>query len=99
MLVDMEIVVIEEKENPFFKRKEIKFLLKHSGSSTPAKSEVVKNLASNNSVDESQVVIDYISTKKGLGESVVKAKILKEKPEVEQKQEVQKVEAQTSQSA
>jgi ribosomal protein S24E len=81
----------------FFKRKEEKILVKHSGSSTPAKNELIKTLAANNSVDESQIVIDHILTKKGSAESVVKIKILKEKPAV--KKEVEKVETQVSQDA
>jgi len=97
MLVNMETTVLEEKENPFFKRKEEKILVKHGGSATPAKSELLKFLAANNSVDESQIIIDHILTKKGSTESVIKIMILKEKPAV--KKEVEKVEAQISQDA
>lgn len=91
--------MLEEKENPFFRRKDVKALVKHEGSATPAKSELVKNLAASNSVDETQVVIDFVFTKKGEAESLVKAKILKEKPAASATKEVQKVETQTSQSA
>ncbi len=97
LLVKMEVTIVEEKESPFFKRKEIKALLKHSGSSTPNKAEVVKDFAARNSVDESQVVVDYIFTSKGVSESLAKIKILKEKPAP--KEEVKKVEAPASQSA
>ena len=97
----MQMSVIEEKENPFFKRKEMLVLLKHGESSTPSKAEVVKTLASSNGVDESQVVIDYISTKKGICESLAKVKILGEKPAVKQevKKEAAANEAQAGQSA
>jgi len=81
MLVDMEIV--KEKDNQFLKRKEMWLLLKHPKASTPSKVEVVKTIASSNSVDENQVIIDYIFTKKGIPESLVKLKILKEKLKVE----------------
>ena len=83
----MEITVIEEKENPFFKRKDLKIRVKHLGASTPSKAEIAKELASKYTVDESQVQIDYIFSQRGLGESFVSCKILNEKP-----QEVKKTE-------
>ena len=80
----MQATVIEEKENPFFKRRELTLLLRHEASSTPTKAELAKMLAASNGVDESQVVIDYIFTKKGIAESLAKVKILKERPVVKQ---------------
>lgn len=79
--------IVKEKENPFLKRKEIILLIKHPNAATPGKAEIIKSIAASNSVDESQVVIDYISTKKGIQESLVKLKILKEKPKVVVRQE------------
>lgn len=76
----MEISVVEERENQFFKRKDLKILIKHTGTATPSKAEIIKELAEKNSVDPSQVVINYIFTKKGIGESEGKIKILKERP-------------------
>jgi len=78
-LVDMEIDIIEEKENPFFKRKDLKIRIKHLGDATPSKGDITKELALKYSVDESQVQIDYIFSQRGLGESFVKCKILQEK--------------------
>lgn len=101
MLIEMEIITLEEKENPFFKRKEILVLIKHDASATPSKSELVKTLAATHSVDESQVVVDYIFSKSGVSESFAKIKILAEKPKAEaekEKQEEKKVEAQAGQN-
>lgn len=98
----MQIIVVDEKENPFFKRKEFVLLLKHDATSTPSKAELVKELATTNKVDESQVVIDYVFTKKGISESMAKVKILKEKPPVKEepkKQEGAASEAQANKSA
>lgn len=97
----MQITVIEEGENPFFKRKELTLLLKHDASATPSKAELIKMIAASNGVDESQVVIDYIFTKVGISESLAKVKVLKEKPVVkrEAKKEVAVNEAQAGQSA
>ena len=94
----MEISIIEEKENPFFKRKEVLALIKHNAAATPSKAELAKTLAAMNSVDESQIVIDYIFSKDGVSESLAKIKILNEKPNVEAKQGEKKVEAQAGQS-
>lgn len=93
----MEIEVREEKENPFFERKELKLDLKHLKSKTPAKQELIKELASKYSAPEENVVIDFIFTKKGMGESYAKAKIYKEKPKAKEKAKKEvKSETQTS---
>jgi small subunit ribosomal protein S24e len=95
----MEIIIKEEKENPFLKRKNLKLEVKHPNAATPSKKELLKELAEKFSVSEDQVVIDYILTKKGISNSVVKAKILAEKPKIEKKteqKEVGKVETQAN---
>jgi ribosomal protein S24E len=92
----MEITIVEEKENPFLNRKDIKLRLKHLGESTPSKETLTKELASRYSVEESQILIDYIFSVKGVGESFVKAKILPEKPHEKPKGE--RIEAQTSEA-
>lgn len=100
-LVDMEIAIVEEKENPFFKRKDLKIRIKHGGSSTPSKANISKELATKYDVDESQVIIDYIFSQRGLGESFVSCKILQEKPKEIKKEEKkgENVEAQTNPTA
>jgi ribosomal protein S24E len=77
-LVDMDITVTEEKENPFLNRKELKLQIKHAGESTPSKAEMTKELVSKYSVDEKQVQIDYIFSIKGIGMSFAIVKILSE---------------------
>ena len=83
----MEIVIIEEKENPFFKRKDLKIRIKHLGSPTPSKADIAKELAEKYGVDISQVQIDYLFSQRGLGESFVSCKILQEKPTEAKKEE------------
>jgi ribosomal protein S24E len=82
----LEVQVISEKENEFFKRKDLRAVVKHANAPTPAKAEIMKLLAEKYSVDSTQVAIDYIFTKKGVAESLVKAKIMKEKPKVQEKE-------------
>ena len=95
----MEIEIADEKENIFFKRKELKVKLKHPKTSTPSKQELTKELEAKFNAEEDCIIIDYIFTKKGLGESEAKVKIYKEKPKVEKgKEEVKEVEAQASEA-
>ena len=93
----LEVEIIKERENEFFKRKDLQAVVKHASLPTPAKTEVANFFAEKYGVDLSQVVIDYIFTKKGVSESLVKAKILKEKPIAQKREE--KSEAQTSAAA
>lgn len=100
-LVDMEINIIEEKENPFFKRKDVKMRIKHLASGTPSKADITKEMASKYNVDESQFQIDYVFSQKGIGESFVKCKVLEEKPEAitEKETKGENVETQASATA
>ena len=99
-LVDMEIVIIEERENPFFKRKDLKIRINHLGSPTPSKADTSKELAEKYGVDISQVQIGYIFSQRGLGESFVSCKILQEKPEMKKEEtKGENAETQTSTAA
>jgi small subunit ribosomal protein S24e len=83
MWVDsMEITIQEEKYNPFLKRKELKILVKHENEATPSKESIKNFLKEKFKVDDSQIKIDYVLSKIGLAESLVKAKIYDEKIEV-----------------
>jgi len=88
----METIIQEEKYNPFLRRKELKILAKHENEPTPSK-EMIKNfLKEKFGVDDSQIEIDFILSRVGLPESFIKAKIYDEK------REVKKVEAQSTQT-
>lgn len=80
MKTKMEIKIVEEKDNPFFKRKDLRVEISHKSAATPSKAELAKELAAKYKVDEVQVVIDYIFTTKGMCKTIAKVKILKEKP-------------------
>jgi len=81
----MEFDIVEEKDNIFFKRKELKLRLKHPNASTPSKQELIKGIAEKYKAEEDCIVVDYIFTKKGLGESEAKVKIYEEKPKLKEK--------------
>ncbi len=78
----MEIQVLKERDNPFFKRKDLVLNIIHTGAPTPKTDDVKKELAKKYNVHVSQVVVDYIMTKSGLNESTAKVKILNERPPV-----------------
>ena len=94
----MKIKIVEEKENPFFKRKDLRVEVNHESAPTPSKAELSKELASKYNVDEAQVVIDYIFTMKGLSKTTAKVKILKEKPKLKA-EEIKKPEGEKSDEA
>lgn len=79
---DMEIKIVSERDNPFFKRKDLKVDIAHAGEPTPKTDDLKKELAGKYKVDESQVSVDYILTRRGIGESTARIKILNEKPAV-----------------
>ena len=82
-LVNMEVIVVEEKENPFLNRKELLLVIKHPASATPSKGELIHQLSLTQSVDESQIKVRYIFTKKGVAESLAKVWIVKKEEKVE----------------
>src|SRR5213593_4403527 len=84
MLVNMEIKIISEKNNPFFKRKDIRIEISHPGKTTPSKAELIKEIAAKFSVPEDKIRIDYIFTKKGISESEANIKIFQVKEEVKE---------------
>jgi hypothetical protein len=57
-MILMDMKVESEKENPFFKRKELVLELSHASSATPSKADLAKDLAAKYKVDESQVVVE-----------------------------------------
>ena len=81
----MNYNVISEKQNDLLKRKEIKVEIDHLLSATPAKADIIKELATAYSVPEENIVIDYVFTQNGIGKSVVKLKIFGEKPKIRAK--------------
>jgi len=72
----VEIEILEERENPLFNRKEVKFLVKHSG--IVKRVEVRKALASLVGWDENLVVIKKLEQQFGKTESVGRANLYKE---------------------
>lgn len=83
----MNIKVIEEKENPFFERKELTLELTHEGAATPPKDRLLEEISSKYKVEKDFIVIDYIFSKKGVNKSIAKVKVYKKKPKIKKKKE------------
>jgi len=76
----MQIKVVRESENAFFRRKDLDLEIVHPGEPTPRTDDIAAQIAAKYGVDTSQVIVEYVLTKKGSNESLSKAKILKDKP-------------------
>ena len=83
----MNIKVIEEKENPFFERKELTLELTHEGAATPPKDRLLEEMSSKYKVEKDFILIDYIFSKKGVNKSIAKVKVYKKKPKIKKKKE------------
>lgn len=78
-LIDMKFDIIEEKENPLLKRKEILIRLDYEGSSTPSKAELQKLFAGHFKANIENVEISKVLSEIGLTKGKVWVKIWKEK--------------------
>ncbi|HIQ50679.1 MAG TPA: hypothetical protein EYH54_01760 [Nautiliaceae bacterium] len=67
----MKAEIIEEKENPILKRKEIKMLIEHLDSPTPSRTEIKKLLKALKDYDENKMVIKKVRNIFGIGKDEV----------------------------
>ena len=79
MLINMEMEVIEKKENPFLKRTELLLMVDHKGKPTPKKEDLEKSIADQFKSIPEKVEIIYIFSKAGLTKSEIKARVWEEK--------------------
>lgn len=90
MLANMktEIKILEKKNNVFFERKDLKIKIIHHGKPTPSKEEVEKIIADKFKTTPEHIIVNYIFSESGIGESLVKAEIYKKKIEKPKKEKV-----------
>lgn len=79
----MNIEVIEQKENPLFKRSHIKFNVYHDNSPTPTRSSVRKELASEIKTSEDQLIIEKFTTLHGTQRASGIARVYETKEQLE----------------
>ena len=84
----MELKILEEKENPFFERKEFLILVKHENEATPSRESLAEEIEKMLKIKKEQIEIDYIRTKSGMSESLAKVKVYS-KPIKREKNEAQ----------
>jgi small subunit ribosomal protein S24e len=75
----MKMEIKEKKENPLFKRTEIRFVIDHTGESTPTKAAVVDEIAKQMKVKKDAIVLNSVSTVYGGGLSKGYAKVYESK--------------------
>ncbi|MEM5815272.1 MAG: hypothetical protein QXD89_02180 [Candidatus Aenigmatarchaeota archaeon] len=75
----MEFKIVQEKYNPFLKRRELEIFIVHPNSPTPSKENVKSFLKEKYNADDSQIEIKCVISKAGLPQTLVKARIYVEK--------------------
>lgn len=71
----MEIEFVETKDNPLLDRIEIKFKVMHSGEPTASREAIREKIASLAKSTKEKVIIDFMTSQFGLGQSIGYAKI------------------------
>lgn len=90
----MKINVLEERENPFLKRKDMMLVVDHTGTATPKIDNLRTKLAEQFKADAKKIEIVYILSQRGEAKSKVKAKIWKDKIVVQEEKKEEKREPQ-----
>ena len=75
----LKIDVLEEKENPFLKRKDVMLIVDHTGTATPKVDDLISRLSEKFKVEPDKTEIVYIFSQPGVAKSKVKARFWKEK--------------------
>lgn len=73
----MELEIAEKNDNPLLHRQELQIVIRHENSSTPKRSEVIKNLSETLKEKKDLIVIDHLKNKYGKMETQGYAKIYK----------------------
>jgi len=79
----MEIEITDKKNNPFFKRTEVHFTIKHENQATPNQVIIRNELAENLNVKKDTIVIDKIHSSYGLQQIKGYAKVYLSRKEAE----------------
>jgi small subunit ribosomal protein S24e len=69
----MEVKIVSKKENPLFKRKEVKFMVVHTGGKTPARLDIKRSIASELQTSDKLVFVKKMKTMTGTSTAVGEA--------------------------
>ncbi|MFC2143488.1 hypothetical protein ACFLQN_03750 [Candidatus Aenigmatarchaeota archaeon] len=75
----MKIKILNEKENPFMKRKDLEIEIDHEKGATPTKSEIQQEIAKTTKADVTNVDVRNIFSYKGMAKSKSKVYVWTEK--------------------
>ncbi len=78
----MEIKIVEKKDNPLLKRREVKFMVVHKGEATPRQDDVREKVAALVGADSKLTIIDRLRTSAGTNVSGGFAKIYQKTDEM-----------------
>jgi ribosomal protein S24E len=79
----MEIEITDKKTNPFFKRTEVHFVIKHDNQGTPNQAIIRNELAESLNVKKDTIIIDTIHSSYGLQHTKGYAKVYSSRKEAE----------------
>lgn len=88
----MKIEVVEEKENPLLKRKEIIASVDYEGKATPSVVDLQKHFASHFKVKEELIEITKVFSEMGMAKGKAWVKVWETKPPVRKKKSKEKKE-------
>lgn len=71
----MEIKILEEKNNPLLKRKELLIEVDHTNKPTPSREILLSELSKIFNAENNRLEIDYILSQRGYSKAKVKIKI------------------------
>jgi small subunit ribosomal protein S24e len=66
---ELEVKVLEDKENPYLDRREIKLEIRHEGRATPSRREIAEIVRERLGLDPEKALLMYIKTETGMNKS------------------------------
>lgn len=79
----MEIEITEKKNNPFFKRTEVHFIISHENQGTPNQAIIRNELASELNAKKENIIIESIDSSFGIQQTKGYAKVYSSRKEAE----------------
>ena len=77
----MELEIASEKDNPFFNRKEVDFVLRFQGEKTPSREKARETIAAQYGHKKNLVIIDFMKPTTGKAEAAGYAKLYRSEGE------------------
>ena len=82
-MITMEIEITDKKNNPFFKRTEVQFVISHENQGTPSQAIIRNELAQELNAKKENIIINRINSRYGVQQTKGYAKIYNSRKEAE----------------